>query len=84
MRLLFGLGLALAISAIALILPALGQTSGSYYCEPLRGYYPQVPSCPVPWHTSDPAPTAPLPKAPPLVPYYAPDPYDINHSNSKG
>jgi hypothetical protein len=39
---------------------------------PLNAPYPQVKSCLVPWLLYAPAPA------------YRPDPYDINHSDSKG
>src|SRR5437016_10562648 len=40
------------LSFVALdVTPAAAQSAAAYYCEPLRVYYPAVPTCPVPWRT---------------------------------
>ena len=57
--------------AFAVVAPMTAQAQ-VYWCPPLNAPYPQVKTCPVPWVLYAPAPT------------YRPDPYDINHSNSKG
>ena len=83
MRLPRDLALVLAVSATALTSAATAQTSGSYWCEPLRAYYPRAANCPVPWRIVNPADPASRPAAAPWVPYatqYAP--YDnYNHGN---
>jgi hypothetical protein len=50
-------GAILAAAAIGLARPAAAQVQ--YWCEPLRGYYPQVASCPAPWRTVGAAPQVP-------------------------
>jgi hypothetical protein len=62
------------ILALAVVAPKVAQAQVFYWCVPLKAFYPQVQTCPVPWvrYSSDPMPS------------YRPDPYDINHSNSKG
>lgn len=76
-------GLAAAVLALGLVLPAAAQAPAQYWCEPLHAYYPRVASCPAPWRTIGPAGPASPPAAPAYVPYptqYAP--YDnYNHGN---
>ncbi|HEX3537404.1 MAG TPA: hypothetical protein VHU15_11620 [Stellaceae bacterium] len=71
--------------AIGLAIPAAAQgPAAAYWCDPARGYYPQVASCPVPWRTlNSPAPSLPA-RQPAYVPYptqYAP--YD-NYNHGSG
>jgi hypothetical protein len=85
MRFPFRLGV-LVPFAIGLAMPAGAQApAAGYWCEPARGYYPQVASCPVPWRTLN-SPAAPfLPtRAPTQASYptqYAP--YD-NYNHGSG
>ena len=84
MRVLYRLRAALVVLTIAL--PAAAQAPGTtYWCEPLRAYYPQATNCPVPWRSVNPADPASRPTAPPWVPYdtqYAP--YDnYNHKGGE-
>src|SRR3954465_12976895 len=37
---------------------AAAQSTPAYYCDPLRVYYPTVPTCPVPWRIVNPPPAA--------------------------
>ena len=74
------------IFALAVVVPITAQAQVVYWCDPVNAPYPQIATCPVPWRAVAPAAAtpqpAPLTKAPPWLP--RPDPYDINHSNSKG
>jgi len=40
---------------------AHAQAQAQYWCEPLRNYYPWVPTCPVPWRTVNPGTALPQP-----------------------
>ena len=51
--------LALAAFALtALLAQTAGAQTGLLYCDPLRVYYPAVPTCPVPWRAIAPPPPA--------------------------
>lgn len=45
----FVLVLSLAALSANQAAPAVAQAPPAYYCDPLRVYYPAVPTCPVPW-----------------------------------
>ena len=84
MRFPYTLCTVLVLAAVGVATPAAAQApAGTYWCEPARGYYPQVPSCPVPWQTGAAAAPASHFVAPPWVPYntnYAP----FDNYNHKG
>lgn len=67
--------LALVVFALAALYAqaVVAQASPVYYCDPLRVYYPTVPSCPAPWRVVNPATFAPQPGTAPS-PQTAPAP----------
>ena len=62
----FRLAFAALVATAVCAQMAAAQTPPAYYCDPLRVYYPAVPTCPVPWRPVQPAAEAYKPVQQPI------------------
>jgi len=70
----------LALSTLGFLISSASFGADYYWCEPLRGYYPQVANCPVPWRKIPVMPSGQLPYSPPKNSGPSPSPPQVDQA----